>query len=103
MSNRHANGQFKKGHSGNPGGRARKDREVRYYEILQSVCTFEVWRAIGEKAAEQAEAGDGVARKWLSDYLIGPPTQSHDIKTQGEVEIRVTYGDGSYRKSEAAR
>jgi hypothetical protein len=45
---------------------------------------FERWKRIVEKAADQAERGDAVARKWLSDYLVGAAQQRLDITTGGE-------------------
>ena len=37
------------------------------------------WRAIIVKAVSQAKHGDAVARKWLSDYLMGTPPQRHEL------------------------
>ena len=86
---------FKKGVSGNPAGRAPKAREERYSEILISSVTFEVWEQIVKKAAEQAKKGDQAARKWLSDYLVGPPVQRQEVtgKDGGDVIIKVVYED----------
>ena len=75
---RDKNGRFVKGNGGGP-GRPKKEREVRYYEIMQTACTFADWKAICKKATEQAKRGDSVARKWLSDYLMGAPTQKHEL------------------------
>jgi hypothetical protein len=82
---RKANGQFKKGKSGNPKGRPKKAREDRYFEITMTKCTFKEWGAIVQKAVDQAQRGDATARKWLSDYLIGPPQQRLDVTSGGEV------------------
>jgi hypothetical protein len=75
VAKRDENGRWLKGHSGNPNGRPKKEREERYYEILMTACTFKDWRAIIKVAVEQAKDGDAQARKWLSDYLIGPAPQ----------------------------
>jgi hypothetical protein len=94
---RKANGQFAKGNkiakNGN-GGRPPKKREERYYEIAMSACTFGDWKAIWKTAVEQAKEGDATARKWLSDYLMGPPTQKHDLNVSGGLDntIRVIGG-----------
>jgi len=72
------NGQFAKGHSGGP-GRPRKEREERYYEITMSAVTFEDWKRIVQKAAAQAKRGDAQARKWLSDFLVGPVAQRVEL------------------------
>ena len=99
VTERDENGRFIKGHSGNPNGRPKKDRERRYYEIMQSACTFKEWRIIVQRAVEDAQKGDAAARKWLSDYLLGPPPQKLDVMQSGEVTINVVYGDGANRKS----
>ena len=70
-------GRFAKGN--HSGGRAPVMREVRYYEILKSTVTFDDWKAIIERAVTDAKRGDGVARKWLADYLVGPPIERKEI------------------------
>jgi len=90
MTGRDKNGQFKKGeYKGGP-GRPRKEREVEYYRILQFRCTTEAWQAIVDKAVEQAKRGDSVARKFLADYLIGPPVERKEISGPDGDVIRVT-------------
>jgi len=84
---RDESGRFVKGSTGNPTGRASKEREVRYYEITMSACTYEDWKAIVQRATKQAKAGDGVARKWLSDFLVGVPVQPVD-HTVEIIEVR---------------
>lgn len=79
-------GRFVKGSSGNPNGRPTKEREEKYYRILMTSCTYADWGKIVEKAIEQAKRGDAVARKWLSDYLIGEPEKNVNLN---EI-IRVT-------------
>ncbi len=79
MTERDANGKFVAGNQvakGNRGGgRLPKEREERFYEILISTVTFERWKKIVLKAAEQAERGDSTARKFIADYSIGVPVQ----------------------------
>ena len=88
MTERDENGRFVKGNgigkASHAGGRPKKAREERYYQITQSACTFADWREIVKKAVGKAKAGDAVARKWLSDYLMGPPPK----------ELRITGADG---------
>ena len=70
---RDEHGRFVKG-VGGP-GRPPRAREERFLEITLEACTFEDWKAVVKKAVELAKRGDATARKWLADYLIGPPAQ----------------------------
>ena len=65
------------------GGRPPKEREIRYYEITVSTVTFAQWERIVRKAAQQAERGDAVARKWLADYIVGVPEQTQNVNVTG--------------------
>ena len=78
MPARDENGKFINGNGGGP-GRPKKEREVRYAEIMQTACTFTEWRKICLKAVEQARRGDATARKWLADYLVGVPKQKMEL------------------------
>ena len=84
MAERDKHGRFVKGASGNPNGRSPKEREERYYNILLTAVTYDDWQEIVRKAADQARRGDAVARKWLSDYLVGAVQQRLDVTTDGE-------------------
>ena len=68
-------GTIQPGEVRNPKGRPKKERELRFYEITLSAVTFDEWEKVVKKALEQAKRGDSQARKWLSDYLMGPPVQ----------------------------
>lgn len=76
---RDQHGRFVNGISGNPNGRPAKKREERFLEVTLEACTFEDWRRVVTKAVELAKRGDATARKWLSDYLIGPPVQRQEV------------------------
>jgi len=91
MAARNEKGQFIKGESGNPNGRSRKEREVKYYEITQAAVTYEDWREVVRKAVQLAKRGDYQSRKFLADYLLGLPTQKQEISgNDGErIEIRL--------------
>ena len=78
MTERDEQGRFISGNSGGP-GRPPKKREERFLEITLESCTFADWRAIVKKAVDQARRGNATARKWLSDYVIGPPTQKSEV------------------------
>ena len=87
---------FKKGQSGNPNGRAKKQREVEYSTAIKSACTPERWLRICEVATSQAERGDEKARKWLSDNLVGLPVQKNEITGAdgGNIKISVKLKHG---------
>lgn len=72
---RKANGQWSKGVSGNPNGRPKRSTEERYLRALRRYVTLEDWEKVVKTALARAKAGDSAARQWLSDYLIGKPTQ----------------------------
>ena len=73
MSN--SNGRDQKGRfsKGNPGGPGRKKREAEesYLACVAEVCSVDRWRAICERAVQDAEDGDPTARQWLSKHLVG--------------------------------
>jgi len=88
--------RFVKGQSGNPNGRPKKQREERYHEIMLNTVTFDDWEYIIDKAVKQAKSGDAVARKWLSDYLIGAPVQKvAGTGKDGELVIKVKLKDNN--------
>jgi hypothetical protein len=89
-------GQFKPGQSGNPKGRPPKPKEEKFYKTTLSAVTLSDWREIVKKAVEQAKRGNPSARKWLSDYLIGPPQQKVDVTSAGEaLKIVVNWDDST--------
>ena len=92
MAEREENGQFAKGHPGGP-GRPTKEREERFYEITLTAVTFDDWKAIVTKAKEQAKRGDAVARKWLADYLMGPPVQRNELTGKDGGAIIIDWDD----------
>jgi len=77
------------------GGRPKKAKEEQYYRIMTTACTVSDWEAIVKKAVEQAKRGDGTARKWLADYIIGPPIERKEITGEngGALKIQVIYDD----------
>jgi len=87
VTDRNDKGQFVKGNSGGP-GRPKKEREEKFLEITQSACTYSDWRKIIKRAVEQAKRGDSRARKFLADYLLGPPRQRHELMgTLGNLDL----------------
>ena len=83
---RDENGRFVKGHKGGP-GRPPKKREEKYLEIAMTAVTFEDWKRIIRRAADQALEGDAQARKFLADYLLGPPGQRLEVSGPGGVPL----------------
>jgi hypothetical protein len=67
-------GRFVKGYGGGP-GRPKKERELKYYQIMETSVSTKDWTEICQRAVMDAKRGDAAARKWLSDYLIGVPVQ----------------------------
>ena len=88
-------GRFIKGVSGNPKGRSQKSREERYLDILVSTVTEQDWQAIIQRAIGDAKKGDNTARKWLADYLIGPPVERKEVTGAGAgpIVFEVIYGE----------
>jgi len=72
---RKTNGQFEKGHTGNPNGRPKRSTEEKYLAALSRRVTLKEWAKIVDVAVARAKAGDGQARQWISDYLMGKPVQ----------------------------
>lgn len=83
-------GKFSDGHKG-IGGRPRKEREDRFYEVAVSAVSFKDWREIIDAAVKQAKRGDTAARKFLADYLMGTPVQRTELsgKDGGVIEFGV--------------
>lgn len=71
---RRTNGQFAAGNSGGP-GRPPRQVEDDYLRTLTEVASSDAWKRICERAVKDAEAGDARARQWLSEYLLGKPSQ----------------------------
>jgi len=81
-------GQFKTGWQGGP-GRPSKAREKARLAILAAVVTEDKWRAICEKAVDDAlKDEDGrtrdKARRFVAEYLIGKPRQTIAIKNDDD-------------------
>jgi hypothetical protein len=75
MVQRDEKGHVKEGSVLNPKGRPKREVERDYLDLLRSSVTPEHAKKIIDKAVTDAERGDSVARKWIFDYLIGPPIQ----------------------------
>lgn len=71
-------GKLLPGSTANPGkpkGRPPKVVEETYLQAFTEVVTLPEMRQIIRTALRQAKKGDKDARKWLTDYIVGPPVQ----------------------------
>ena len=75
---RDTNGRFVKGNGGGP-GRPKRSTEEKYLAALSRRVTLKEWAKIVDVAVARAKAGDGQARQWLSDYLMGKPIQRTEV------------------------
>jgi hypothetical protein len=97
MPQRATSTSFKPGQSGNPKGRAKRSNEEALLAAMRVAVTKADWVDITMKAVADAKQGNGFARKWLSDYLLGPPIQRTEITGEegGALRIVVEYADDS--------
>jgi hypothetical protein len=74
--------QFKKGQSGNPGGRPKE--QGRNLKLFLKLLTKDKLAIIIDKTLELAQRGDAKARQDVFDYGLGKPMQAVDVTTGGE-------------------
>lgn len=86
---RDSGGKWEKGTSGNPGGRP--INRGKYLQKLDDTLGEEAWVAIVARAIELAKRGDSRARQWLSDYILGKPTQGIDLFGETVSELIIRY------------
>lgn len=87
-------GRFVKGSSGNPNGGRRSRTAQELLDAINQAVTVADWQAIVEKAVKQARGGNPVARKWLSDYLVGVPVQKLEHSGPNGQPIYMKWLDG---------
>jgi len=63
-------------------GAPKKDFALAFEKVLLLKVTEEVWGDIFDTAISQAKKGDKDARKWLTDYFVGPPIQRASVDMQ---------------------
>jgi hypothetical protein len=73
-------GRFVPGRAGGL-GRPRKPRPD-YLKALTERVPLERWQRIVETATQLAESGDPKARDWLTNHLVGRPTEKIDLRTE---------------------
>lgn len=80
MAERGPDGRFlpgnKTSHKGGArGGRPRRETEEKYLKAMSETVSIDDWILITRVAVHKAKNGDRYARQWLSEYLIGKPTE----------------------------
>lgn len=73
------------------GKTALRDAAIARLHDLHVLVSSERWAEIIIAAVDQAVLGDWRARKWLGDYLMGPPVQR--VEAEVEVKTSLSYTD----------
>lgn len=61
-------------------GRPPRQTEQDYLAATIAEVSIDDWRKVVRQALTDAKKGNGYARQWLSEYLIGKPPQILDIR-----------------------
>jgi len=101
LRTRDAYGRWLPGKSGNPDGRLPRQTEAEYLDVVMAEVSVEKWGEVIKIALEDALDRDKTdhvrarAREWLAKYLIGEPSQLHQMlyKEERKFEIIVRFGD----------
>jgi hypothetical protein len=99
-------GRWLKGQTGNKDGRLPRQTETEYLEVTMREVTPEKWAEVIALALEDAMDPEKTAtvraraREWLGKYLIGEPSQIHQMlyKEERKFEIHVIFGDVEEQK-----
>ena len=73
------------------GRRALRDAAIARLHDLHVLVSPARWAKIIITAVDQATQGDWRARKWLGDYLMGPPVQR--VEAEVDVKTSLSYTD----------
>jgi hypothetical protein len=86
-------GKFVKGNKA--GGRKSRPAEERYLERFKACVSVEDVDEIILKAVQGAKRGDPADRKFIFDYLVGPPVQKSEIggADGGPLRVVVEYAN----------
>lgn len=87
--------------NGNGKPERRRPIEREYLVTLNAVVSLDRWRAICEKAADDALAGDARARDWLSKWLLA--TESRPLTVLAAQESGATPEAAAEAELEARR
>ena len=99
-------GRWLPGQTGNKDGRLPRQTEAKYLDVTMKEVTVEKWADVIVLALEDALNEDvsahvrARAREWLAKYLIGEPSQLHQLlyKEERKFEIIVRF-EGDERKA----
>lgn len=102
---RNSMGQFLPGMSPNPAGRLPRQTETKYLEATMATVPVDEWVEVVKMALKDAKDPEKTAtvraraREWLAKYLIGEPSQLHQLlyKEERKFEIVVRFGDEEQR------
>jgi hypothetical protein len=96
VAGRGERGRFADGNPGGP-GRPRRATERQYLRALVGAVPLKDWRAIVKRAVEDAKAGDGQARNWLSKHLCGDdPLALAELVEELQAELeRLRHGNAN--------
>ena len=83
QTGRDEHGRYARGNSGGP-GRPKARTEEQYLAVVSDTVSLDDWRAVIERAVDQARAGDYRARQWLANYLIGRPKERAELRVVTE-------------------
>ena len=108
LRTRDSMGRWLKGStSPNPQGRLPRQTEAKYLDIIMEKCTGEEWADVIMLALKDAKSETesahvrARAREWLAKYLIGEPSQLHQLlyKEERKFEIIVRFGEEDEQKA----
>jgi len=62
-----------------PTGRLPRAKEIQLLDVLRGRMTPEEWAAIVDTAIKHAKMNDDKSREWLTDWVLGKPTQPVEV------------------------
>lgn len=89
LPDRNDKGQFKKGHKNVSPGRPTREVEQEYRNVFTRIVTIKDWEDIIGRAVRDAKRGDTSARKFLADYIIGPPIERKEVTGQDGQALKI--------------
>lgn len=84
--NRDTKGRFGRGNKASP-GRPKREKELEYLKITQSVVTPDEWREVVLGVLAKAKDGSMWHVRWLSDYLLGKPEDTVNVNSDQPINV----------------